>query len=78
MKSALEPVYPLLSQEEIRRNERGDDRLYIREGHKGFNLLRAIYTDGFEKDCEIQIDGQLFSGMRGRVLFSNANTELDE
>merc|ERR1719188_1084151 len=53
---ALQPVYPLLTAEEKRRNMRGDDRLYVRENHKGYNLLRAIYTDGFESDTEIQID----------------------
>ena len=37
--------------------------------------FRAIYTDGFERDTEIQIDGQLFGGVRGRVLFSTENLE---
>ena len=46
LKRALESVYPLLTAEEKRRNMRGDDRLYVRENHRGFNLLRAIYTDG--------------------------------
>lgn len=75
LKRALESVYPMLTAEEKRRNMRGDDRMYVRENHRGFNLLRAIYTDGFEKDTEIQIDGQLFGGVRGRVLFSTENLE---
>ena len=75
LKRALQSVYPLITAEEKRRNERGDDRMYVRENHKGFNLLRAIYTDDFEKDTEIQIDGQLFGGMRGRILFSTENLE---
>ena len=75
LKRALQPVYPLLTAEEKRRNMRGDDRLYVRENHKGYNLLRAIYTDGFESDTEIQIDGQLFGGVRGRVLHSTENLE---
>ena len=40
LKRALESVYPLLTAEEKRRNMRGDDRLYVRENHRGFNLLR--------------------------------------
>lgn len=75
LKRALQSVYPLITAEEKRRNERGDDRMYVRENHKGFNLLRAIYTDDFEKDTEIQIDGQLFGGMRGRILFSTENLD---
>ena len=77
LKRALESVYPLLTAEEKRRNMRGDDRLYVRENHRGFNLLRAIYTeDGLGgRDTEIQIDGQLFGGVRGRVLFSTENLE---
>ena len=77
LKRALESVYPLLTAEEKRRNMRGDDRLYVRENHRGFNLLRAIYTeDGLGGwDTEIQIDGQLFGGVRGRVLHSSENLE---
>ena len=32
LKEVLKDVYPLLTKEEIRRNVRGDDRLYIRQG----------------------------------------------
>ena len=70
LKAALEPLYEALTAEENRRNMRGDDRLYVREGHKGYNLLRTIYTENFEQDIEIQLDGKMFQGMRGRVLFS--------
>ena len=70
LKAALAPYYDKLTSPEIERNIRGDDRLYVREGHKGYNLLRTIYTDNFEQDTEIQIDGKMFEGMSGRVLFS--------
>lgn len=70
LKAALSPLYEKLTSEEIRRNIRGDDRLYIRDGFQGYNLLRTIYTENLGNDTEIQIDGKLFQGMRGRVLFS--------
>ena len=78
MKSALKPVYSQLSEAESKRNSRGDDRLYVRSSHKGFPLLNAIYTDQVIKDDEeMQLDGKLFEGMGGRVLFSHRNTPQD-
>ena len=77
MKAALEPLYSKLTAAEIARNVRGDDQLYVREGHSGANLLTCIYTDGFEKDVEIQIDGKLFEGRRGVVLYSDDFIEKD-
>ena len=70
LKAALVSKQNLLTPDEIRRNIRGDDRLYVREGHGGYNMLRTIYTDHFEENTEIQLDGKMFQGMRGRVLHS--------
>jgi hypothetical protein len=61
----------------VARNVRGDDRLYVREGHSGHVLLSCIYTDGFEKEVEIQIDGKIFEGMRGAVLYSDDCVDKD-
>ena len=36
----------------------------------GYNLLRTIYDDNMDRETEIQIDGKMFEGMAGRVLFS--------
>ena len=69
LKAALAPLYDKLTKDEIRRNVRGDDRLYIRENHPGYNLLRMIYTDDLGKETEIHLDGEKFS-MRGQVIFS--------
>ena len=78
LKSALQPVYDLLTEDEKKRNSRGDDRLYVRNSHKGFALLNSIYTDQVIKDDEeMQLDGTLFEGMGGRVLYSERNTEQD-
>ena len=71
-------MYPLLNKEEIKRNSRGDDRLYVGNAHKGFALLQAIYTEQVIKDNEeMQLDGKLFEGMRGRVLYSDNCTDQD-
>ena len=63
LKAALFSMQDLLTPEEVRRNIRGDDRLYVREGHAGYNLLRTIYTDNFEENTEIQLDGKMFEGI---------------
>ena len=39
----------------------------------GYNLLRTIYDDNFDPDVEVQIDGNMFQGMRGRVMFSKVS-----
>ena len=70
-------MYNKLTEAEIARNIRGDDRLYVREGHDGYNLMNCIYTDSFEKDVEIQIDGKIFQGMRGAVLYSEDCIDKD-
>ena len=70
LKAALVSMQHLLTPEEIKRNIRGDDRLYVREGHQGYNLLRTIYTDHFDENTEISLDGKMFEGMGGRVLHS--------
>ena len=36
-------------------------------------MLRTIYDDNFEPDVEVQIDGNMFQGMRGRVMFSKVS-----
>ena len=68
-------MYSLLTEGESKRTSRGDDRLYVRNSHKGFHLLNSIYSDQVIKDDEeMQLDGKLFEGMGGRVLFSDGNT----
>ena len=45
-------MYSLLTEGESKRNSRGDDRLYVRNSHKGFHLLNSIYSDQVIKDDE--------------------------
>ena len=77
LKKCLSAVYPLLTEDEIKRNVLGDDRLYVRQGHRGYGLLRAIYDDDFEHEQEVHLDGSVFEGMSGKVLFSGNCTAVD-
>ncbi len=77
LKSALKPFYDKLTSEEIRRNIRGDDRLYVRETHKGFNLLKTIADGQVGEDVEVQVDAKMFEGMGGRVIKSLNCIETD-
>ncbi|GIX77270.1 5'-3' exoribonuclease 2 [Caerostris extrusa] len=61
---AVETVYPLLSPEE------GKDRLYIRNGHSGYEFLVALYENGSNWKLEIDMNPKLFSGMGGKVILS--------
>ncbi|GIY73128.1 5'-3' exoribonuclease 2 [Caerostris darwini] len=67
---AVETVYPLLSPEEVKRNVRGKDRLYIRNGHSGYEFLVALYENGSNWKLEIDMNPKLFSGMGGKVILS--------
>ena len=53
---ALEPHYSKLTAAEIARNVRGDDRLFVREGYKGFSSLRAIWTNNKDHDAEQKLE----------------------
>jgi len=76
LKAALQPLYSQLTEAEIQRNIRGDDRLFVREGHPGYNLLRTIYSENLGDDTEIILSPKpSFQGLGGRVLFSKGNCE---
>lgn len=65
---ALEPYYDKLTEAEIARNIRGDDRLYIGPQSKVYSLVRALYEDEVSMDQETPIS---VDGMRGKILISN-------
>lgn len=69
---ALEPYYKKLSPAEIKRNIRGDDRLYVSTKNSGYDLLKNLYRQDLDKDaeCAVSIDG-----MRGTVLLSDICVE---
>ncbi|GFW25568.1 5'-3' exoribonuclease 2 [Trichonephila clavipes] len=68
--NALESVYDKLTKEEKRRNIRGKDKLYVRNGHAGYEFLVALYEAGSNWKSEIDMNPKLFSGMGGTVILS--------
>ncbi|CAG9813681.1 unnamed protein product [Phaedon cochleariae] len=65
---ALEPYYAKLTPAEIKRNIRGDDRLYVSTKNSGYDLVSNLYLQKVDPDaeCAVSIDG-----MRGTVLVSD-------
>ena len=75
---ALEKYYPRLTQAEIARNIRGDDRLFVREGYKGFEFIKKIYDDNVDNDTALNVPAALFDGMSGKVLWSQDSVTMAE
>lgn len=67
---AVEPYRKELTLEENKRNQLGDDRLYLGTGSSGFQLLKKFYEteDDAEKEFPVSIDG-----MQGLVLMTGEN-----
>lgn len=70
---ALEPYYSKLSDAEIKRNIRGDDRLYVSMNNSGYGKVTSLYKQkiSMQMECSITIDG-----MRGLVLLSDNCVEV--
>lgn len=70
---ALEPYYKKLTPAEIKRNIRGDDRLYVSHQNSGYDLLKNLYIQkvDVEAECAVSIDG-----MQGTVLLSDVCVEV--
>ncbi|XP_071544805.1 5'-3' exoribonuclease 2 homolog isoform X2 [Panulirus ornatus] len=71
LKKALESVYPLLTPEEVRRNKRGDDRLYVSIKHEAYSQLSDMYRMGMNMETEVPISGNEYQGMQGTVLLAS-------
>lgn len=65
---ALEPYYEKLTSAELKRNERGDDRLYVSSRHTGYDTMTNLYKENISMEAECAIS---FEGMRGIVLLSD-------
>ncbi|XP_026478620.1 5'-3' exoribonuclease 2 homolog [Ctenocephalides felis] len=64
---ALKPYYSKLSQAEIKRNVRGDDRLYINKDNSDYGFIRGLYHNKLDSDSEYNI---VMQGMSGKVLLA--------
>lgn len=67
---ALENLYPLLTQAELKRNVRGDDRLYVSQESSSFKYLTGLYKNNIDPDVESDVE---IDGMQGKVLLSEEN-----
>uniref|UniRef100_A0A1Y1MVA7 5'-3' exoribonuclease n=1 Tax=Photinus pyralis TaxID=7054 RepID=A0A1Y1MVA7_PHOPY len=70
---AVAPKYKLLTDEERRRNVRGDDRLYIGRCNKSYSFVKDFVKSGNDT---IE-SGITFDGMQGTILFSNNCVQQD-
>ena len=67
---ALEPFYSLLTAAEIKRNVRGDDRLYVSIDNSSFKFLLGLYNNDLNPNVETEVK---IDGMAGNVLLSEDN-----
>lgn len=56
----------------MKRNKRGDDKLYIGPGNKGFSQLTSLYK---KKTDTLEETTILIDGVQGFVLISQENVE---
>lgn len=57
----------------MKRNERGDDKLYISPENQGFKMIKEMYTNKTAKSTEAPI---LIDGVQGTVLIAGENVPL--
>ncbi|RZC39206.1 5'-3' exoribonuclease 2 like [Asbolus verrucosus] len=69
---ALAPYYKELSPAEIKRNMRGDDRLYVGSKNSGYNTLQQLYVQKVDSKMEVHVS---IDGMQGTVLLSEECVE---
>lgn len=52
---------------------RGDDRLYVRRGHAGYDFMTGLYENNFDPKEEVAMEPDMFQGANGHVLVSEDN-----
>ena len=75
---ALENYYTKLTEAEIARNIRGDDRVFVREGYKGFAFIKTLYDENLDQDKELNVPAAMFDGVSGTVLWSGDSVPSSE
>ena len=75
---ALETFYPKLTEDEVARNIRGDNRLFVRQGHTGFAFVQSMYNDNVDHETGLTAPAPLFDGLSGELLWSQDNVSLTE
>ncbi|XP_064621509.1 5'-3' exoribonuclease 2-like [Lineus longissimus] len=69
--SALETVYPDLTDDEQTRNTRGNDRLFLNKWHDAFDLFCGLYENGGTVE-KVDMDGKKTQGMAGIIWCDKA------
>lgn len=64
--AALSHVYPDLTELETKRNNRGKDRLFLRQGNPVFDFFVGLYEGGGIREA-VEIVANLSGGMSGKV-----------
>ncbi|XP_050663999.1 5'-3' exoribonuclease 2 homolog [Leptidea sinapis] len=74
---ALEPYYKELTQAEVKRNIRGNDRLYVSTGNQSYEFLLGLYQASGTDVRALVNNGQRYpyrsQGARGDVMLSDDN-----
>lgn len=72
---ALKPFYGMLTEQEIKRNKRGDCKLYISRGNEFYKAFTQYYTrNSFATTPEIEV---IMDGMRGTILEAEENVPVN-
>ncbi|KAK2152260.1 hypothetical protein LSH36_334g06001 [Paralvinella palmiformis] len=66
LKQALEQVYPDLTPDEISRNIRGSDRLFVSKNHSAHDFLETLY-EGTGTQEPLDVSTSLTQGLKGHV-----------
>lgn len=64
---ALKPFYGTLTDAERKRNIRGDDRMYVTVGNRGYGTIKGLYDQNIDPEQEASI---VLDGMGGTVLLA--------
>ncbi|XP_045174947.2 5'-3' exoribonuclease 2-like isoform X2 [Mercenaria mercenaria] len=64
---ALDTVYPDLTDAEIKRNIRGNDRLFVSQSHPAHSFLEALYEENRNDKTQLDMNTSLSQGMGGKV-----------
>ncbi|KAH6926920.1 hypothetical protein HPB50_023536 [Hyalomma asiaticum] len=67
----VQTVYPYLTEDEKKRNTRGDDVFYVRKGHRGYNYLLGLYEACKDYNMEFDLEPKYFGGIAGKILLSH-------
>lgn len=59
----------------VKRNQRGDDKLYVGPNNQGFKLLKEIYNNKTDASTEVPL---LVEGVQGTVLLADECVPIGE